>query len=100
LVNIIGRKDIKVTFEYKIGKGSVDIVAGKDGKKTAIEIETGKSDYIYNIKKDLYYGFDEVLVIALDDKIKEKIMPELIKPGSDKDKKIKISDITNFSQIT
>jgi len=95
------KKGYKVTLEYNIGKGkSVDIVAEKDGKRIAIEIETGKSDYIYNIRKDLDYGFDEVISVALNNKIKEKIMLELKKLGLDNDKKIKISDITKFFQIT
>jgi hypothetical protein len=48
------KKGYRVKFEYQIGNGkAVDAVAEKDGKKIAIEIETGKSDYIYNVKKDL-----------------------------------------------
>ena len=72
---------------------SVDVVAEKDGKRVAIEIETGKSDFIYNIRKDLDYGFDEVISIALNNKIKEKIMQELKKSGLDKEKRIKCSMI-------
>lgn len=68
------RKGYKVTFEYKIGEGkSVDLVAEKDRKRIAIEVETGKSDSVYNIKKDLEVGFDEVLVVALNERIMEKI---------------------------
>ena len=39
----------------------------------AIEIETGKSDAIRNIRKDLKAGFDRVVVACLDPKLKEKI---------------------------
>jgi len=60
------KKGYKVTFEYKIGDGkSVDVVTEREWKKIAIEIETGKSDYVYNAKKDLDYGFDEVLIVVL-----------------------------------
>jgi len=68
------RKGYKVTFEYKIGDGkSVDLVAEKDGKRIAIEIETGKSDSIYNIRKDLEAGFENIVIIALDEKTKKMI---------------------------
>jgi hypothetical protein len=86
-----------VTFEYKIGEGkSVDVVAEKDGKRIAIEIETGKSDAIYNILKDLEAGFDEVISVALNSKIKEKIMSELLESGLDKNKNIKLIEISEF----
>jgi len=69
------KKGYKVTFEYDIGKGkSVDIAAEKDGKRIAIEIETGKSDYNYNIRKDLDYGFDEILVVPLEEKTKKWLL--------------------------
>jgi len=68
------KKGYKVTFEYKIGEGkSVDIVAEKDGNRIAVEIETGKSDIIYNIKKNLDYEFDEICVVILNEKVREKI---------------------------
>ena len=91
------KKGYKITYEYKISKGkSVDLVAEKDEKKIAIEIETGKSDVIYNIRKDLEAGFDEVISVALNSKIKEKIMSELLESGSDKNKNIKLIDISEF----
>jgi len=73
------RQGYDVTFEYKIGDGkSVDLVAEKDGKKIAIEIETGKSDSVYNIKKDLEAGFDETLIIALSPDVEKKIKDEIV----------------------
>ncbi len=68
------RKGYAVTYEYKLPGGrAVDVVAEKDGKRIAIEIETGKSDSLYNIRKDLEAGFEEVLVIALDKRTKDSI---------------------------
>lgn len=67
------RKGFEVTFEYKIGDGkSVDLVAEKDGKRIAIEIEAGKSDSLYNVRKDLEARFDEVLLVFLSDKAKSE----------------------------
>ena len=72
------KRGYKVAFEYKIGEGkSVDIVAEKDGKKIAVEIETGKSDSVYNIRKDLEAEFDEVVVVVLDEKTKKRIEENL-----------------------
>jgi len=91
------KKGYKVTFEYKIDKGkSVDVVAEKEGKKISIEIETGKSDYIYNVKKDLDYGFDEVLIVVLNEKIREKIIVSLNGVLSEDRKRVNISLTDNF----
>jgi len=46
----------KVIEEKPIGEGrSVDLVAKKDGTEIAIEIETGKADFLGNIKKWLTF---------------------------------------------
>ena len=74
----------------------MDVVAEKEGKRIAIEVETGKSDYIYNIKKNLDYGFDEIIVAALDKGIKEKILSELNETGLDSDERIKVTEITDI----
>jgi DNA-binding MarR family transcriptional regulator len=72
------KRGYKVTFECKIGEGkSVDLVAEKDGKRIALEIETGKSDTIYNIRKDLEAGFDDVVVVAIGRNIERKIREEI-----------------------
>jgi hypothetical protein len=87
------RQGYEITFEYKIGDGkSVDLVAEKDGKKIAIEIETGKSDSIYNIRKDLEAGFDEVAVICLAEKVKNDILFQLQGAGLGKNRQIVILD--------
>ncbi|MFX1517259.1 MAG: ATP-binding protein [Promethearchaeota archaeon] len=49
----------KVTEEQSIGEGkSIDLVLAIDEEKIGIEIETGKSDAISNIRKDLEAGLD------------------------------------------
>ena len=88
----------KVTFEYKIGKGkSVDVVAEKEGKKIAIEVETGKSDYVYNIKKDLDYGFDEVLIVVFSNSLKKDIMSKIDTINSKLLKKLNICLLSELS---
>jgi DNA-binding MarR family transcriptional regulator len=56
----------KVVDEYPIGGGkTVDLVCFRDGRKLAVEIETGKSYAAYNLKKCLDAGFDEVRSVSL-----------------------------------
>ena len=61
-------KGYMVMEEFPIGKGeTVDLaIIGKD-RKVAIEIETGKSDAIGNIRKCLKAGF-EVVSLATDNR--------------------------------
>lgn len=91
------KKGYEVTFEYKIGEGkSVDVVAEKNSKKIAIEVETGKSDFVYNVKKNLDSGFDEIVVTVLDGRIKEKISQGLKEAGMDGEEKVKVIEIADF----
>ena len=76
----------------------VDVVAKKDGRRIAIEVETGKSDSLYNIRKDLEAGFEEVIILCLNKDIKEKLALELSSAEPFKRNNIMLletSDITN-----
>jgi hypothetical protein len=91
------KKGFNVTYEYRIGEGkSVDVVAEKDGRKIAIEIETGKSDYMYNVMKNLEYGFDEIIVAALNKATRERIVTELKDAGQGKEEKVEVVEVTRF----
>jgi len=55
----------ETAIEHKVdGNGFIDILAEKDNKKTAVEIETGKSDIAQNISKIQHTDFSEILLIA------------------------------------
>ena len=59
------KRGYKVTQEHVIdGNGAVDVVAQRPGERVAIEVETGRSDIIANLKKVQAAGFDRVLMIA------------------------------------
>ncbi|MBW1731425.1 MAG: hypothetical protein JRJ75_11125 [Deltaproteobacteria bacterium] len=59
-------KGWQVIEEYPLGKGkAVDLACFRDGRKVAVEIETGKSDAGYNVKKCIQAGFDEVRTIRV-----------------------------------
>jgi len=69
------KKGFWVTYEYKLPGGkSVDLVAEKDGNRIAVEIETGKSDVIYNLQKCWKAEFDEIWIVALTKTVKEEII--------------------------
>jgi len=55
----------EVEEEAAIGGGrTIDLLATRDGKRTAFEIETGKSDAATNVKKCLAAGIYEIVVVA------------------------------------
>lgn len=50
-----------------------DIVARRNGKMMAVEVENGKSDAEDNIKKDLEAGFEHVVCFTLTDGLAKKL---------------------------
>ena len=71
-------KGYEIEMESPIGEGkTVDIVASKDNKKMAIEIETGKSDEIENILKNLVRGFTKIIIVPLRGKMKIDILEDI-----------------------
>ena len=71
----------KVDLEAPRKSGCVDVLAAKDGKTIAVEIETGKSDIVRNVKQDLLSGFGKILVVATDEKAMRKVEQKLAKEG-------------------
>lgn len=54
------------TIEHKVdGNGFIDILAERDNKKTAVEIETGKSDITQNLLKIQHTDFAEIILVAV-----------------------------------
>ena len=93
------RQGYNVTFEYPLGQGkSVDLVAEKDGKRIAIEIETGKSDFLWNLIKDLDADFGEILIVILSQKAEEKIRCKVSDLKAEKREKVKIVNQSYFFQ--
>jgi hypothetical protein len=59
----------KQGYEIKIEEpvnGFTDLVIEKDGKKIAVEIETGKSDWKRNIEKNVKRGFPNIILLCTD----------------------------------
>jgi len=54
-----------VTEEYPVGGGkTIDLVAERDGRRFAFEVETGKSDAASNVRKCLDAGIGNVVAVA------------------------------------
>ncbi|GAG04934.1 unnamed protein product, partial [marine sediment metagenome] len=70
-----------VRLEAPRKSGTVDVLAVKNGESVAVEIETGKSDFVRNVKQDLLSGFDKILVVATDEKALGKVERELARAG-------------------
>lgn len=78
IANEMRTHGFQVEKEYPIGEGkTVDIVATKNGKKIAVEVETGKSSSLENITKDLGQAFDNVLVFTTSTEERKKILDQL-----------------------
>jgi hypothetical protein len=61
------KKGCQVELEKPIGSGkTIDIVISKNGSSAAIEIETGKSDAVENIRKCLDAGYDRIYCLAVN----------------------------------
>jgi Holliday junction resolvase-like predicted endonuclease len=60
------KKGYEIEIESPIGEGkTVDIVAYKGEEKIAVEIETGKSDVIENLLKNIDESFSKIIFIPL-----------------------------------
>ena len=66
--------------EKPIGKGrTVDLVLMKNGKRYAVELETGKSEPVFNIEKCLKAGFDRILCVCLNERVKKKVENDMVR---------------------
>jgi hypothetical protein len=86
--------NLEVLIEEKIN-GRPDIIVKNGNKKIAIEIETGKSDFIKNIKSALEAGFDEIICVATDKFVQEKIKQNLEKINIT-DNRVKIASVFDY----
>lgn len=65
-------QNLKVDVEKGIN-GRPDIIVSNGSRKVAIEIETGKSNAVDNIERDVMAGFDETICVATSKIVEEKI---------------------------
>jgi len=79
--NKLDRAGYQVQIEAPRNQGHADIVGWKNGETIAIEIETGKSDTLTNVRQDLLSGFGRVIVVGTNKKAHRRIEKELAGAG-------------------
>jgi hypothetical protein len=96
---VFRKKGYHVTLEAPRRHGRVDVLAVKPAENgtgasesLAVEVETGKSDVVENVRQDLLSGFSKVVVICTDKQVlksverelarKRLIFPERVRVGS------------------
>lgn len=73
--------------------GKPDIIVIGNNKKVAIEIETGNSEAVKNIEKNLKAGFDEVICVAVNKDVEAKINNNF----SPANEKVKLVSVFSFN---
>ncbi len=94
LAERLRRRGFHVEVE-KERNGKADIVASRRGRKIAIEIESGESDVLGNLERDLKAGFEEILCVAVNEEVKEKLA-KLIP----QDKRIKLLQASEYTRTS
>ncbi len=87
-------KDLEVLVEEYIN-GRPDIIVINHDKKIAVEIETGKSDVVHNVRKALKAGFDQIICVATNKYVEEKIRQDL-KAKDISDPRVKVTSVFAF----
>ena len=90
-------KGFKVLIEEPVN-GRADIIVLSNGKKVSVEIETGKSDFVFNIRKCLKVGFDEVICVATSRNVEGKIREELDREKIT-DKRVRVTNVGSFDVL-
>ncbi|MGB3479886.1 MAG: DUF87 domain-containing protein [bacterium] len=95
IANYYHRRGYKVFIEKKVN-GNVDVAVKKGNVSIGIEIETGTSDFIGNILKDLKAGYDVIISVATNQMVENKIREQLKKRKLDKIRRIKVTTVRAF----
>ena len=92
------KQGYKVEVEKPTINGRADIIIQNQDGKTAIEIETGKSDMIGNIRKRLDGDFDEVISVATNKSVEDKIRKQVAERGIGNEK-VKVMNVLGLTEI-
>lgn len=75
---------LEVPRTAKHNSGRMDILvwrASESVESVAVEIETGKSNAVLNVKRDLQEEVSKVIVVATDDRALKKVEKQLAEEG-------------------
>lgn len=99
--SLLREQGFAVQVEKGLGKGkTVDLEARREDRKIAVEVETGKSDAISNIRKDLEAGYDRVLVICLEEGLKERILGQMQKTDISRKERVLLVNLKEALNVT
>lgn len=83
----------------KLNGEGADVVAEKGKERIAIEIETGNSNAIENIKKCLDAGFDLIISVPVNKRIEAHISERLKKEQLDRRERVLIINSERFERL-
>ena len=89
------KKGFCVSVE-EIVNGRADIIVEKNNNRTAIEIETGNSDAVSNIRKNLKAGFNKVITAATNRAVQDKIKSQIKDDFLDRDDRISLILVQDY----
>ena len=71
----------QVREEVERNSGWVDVLATRKKEMVGVEIETGKSDVVKNVKSDLAMGYAKIVVVATDKWALRRVERDLVRAG-------------------
>jgi len=77
----LAERGFTVIVEAPRNSGRVDVLARRGHATVAVEIETGKSDVVTNVREDLLSGFRTIMVVATDERAKAQVEAQLAHEG-------------------
>ncbi len=78
---IFSEQGYVVELEAPRQHGRIDVLARKGSESVAIEVETGKSDVVRNVKNCLSSDFNKVIVVATSEEAVSRVEQQLAKTG-------------------
>ena len=88
-----GSLGYEVEIEKKVN-GHTDLIIEKNGKRFAVEIETGKSNWRINMQRNINHGFQNIIIITTNDKVYNKL--KKVKENGQLDRWVEICRAQDF----
>jgi hypothetical protein len=79
--NLLARHGYEVQTEAARNGGDADIAAMRDGERIAVEIETGQSDAVGNVRRGLHAHFTKIIVVVTERAVRPRIERALAAAG-------------------
>lgn len=73
--------EVRVEVERERSEGRMDVLAVRGAERVALEVETGRSDVVANVRRDLREGVSRVVVVATDAEARQKVERALVGEG-------------------